>query len=98
MEVHSVLGLDVPAIAAELKENGIIAIEDIGGALFDFAFDDILDKLSDWKEGRTIVEEKYRSPAGMAYVLRVDGVVGRMQALVMIPDAEFVCAGPEVRG
>jgi len=96
--MHSVVGLDIEAVTAEFKENGIIALEDTGGALFDFAFDDIYDELGDWMEGREIIEEKYQSPAGTAYVLRDEAVVGRMQVMVMIPDAEFVCAGEEVRG
>jgi hypothetical protein len=98
MEIHSVLGIDAEVVASELKETGIIALEDIGGSVFDMVFDEIYDALGDWLEGREIVEELYEAPSGPVYVLRDEGEVGRMQVMVMIPDADFKCSGPEVRG
>jgi hypothetical protein len=64
MKMHSVVGMDAELVAQELKDAGIVVLEDIGGSLFDFAFDDIYDALGDWLKGRSIVEEKYDSPAG----------------------------------
>lgn len=97
MDLHSVVGADPEALARELQDTGIIGLLDDGGALFDFVFDDVYDALGDAREGRDIVEEKYSSPEGTVYVLRDEAAVGRMQVMVMIPDATFVCSGSDVR-
>jgi hypothetical protein len=97
MDIHSVIGIDAEKVAQELKKEGIIALEDIGGSVFDMVFDDIYDALGDWIKDRHIVEELYETPGGPLYVLRDEDVVGRMQTLAILPDAEFKCSGPDVR-
>lgn len=98
IKIHSAMRADAEALARELMKKGTVVLDDIGGSLFDVVFDEIYDALGEWLDYRDVVEEKYDTPIGPAYVLRVEDEIGRDALLALLmPGSRFECSGEDVR-